>query len=88
MNSLYSIKPAAHLSPQAVLVLNHMKQAGSITNIEANAVHRVRSVSRRITEINRALVGTGYSVEKAHKRDVNSQRYVRYSLVANPTTIA
>lgn len=70
------------LSPQAVRVLNHMKTAGSISNVEANAVHRVRSVSRRMTEIVAALEGSGFKVVKEHKRDVTDQRYVRYSLVA------
>lgn len=73
------------LSPQAVRVLNHMKAAGSISNVEANAVHRVRSVSRRMTEIVAALEGSGFKVEKQFKRDVTNQRYVRYSLVADRT---
>jgi hypothetical protein len=71
------------LTPQAQRVYNHMRLAGSITNVEANAVHRVRSVSRRITEINAFLQGTGEHLVKEHKRDVNNQRYVRYNLVAS-----
>lgn len=62
------------LSPQAKLVLDHLKVAGSVTNIEANIVLKVRSVSRRITE----LVDAGYDVEKERKRDSQGQAYVRY----------
>ena len=64
------------LSPQARKVLEHMQATGSISNVEANAVHRVRSVSRRITEIGAA----GFNVSKDFRRDVTGQRYVRYSL--------
>jgi hypothetical protein len=69
------------LSPQATKVLEHMQKTGSISNVEAHAVHRVRSVSRRMTEIDRALVDSGYRIDKEFKRDVTNQRYVRYSLV-------
>jgi hypothetical protein len=62
------------LSPQAQIVLKHLRAAGSITAVEANAVHRIRSVSRRITE----LLDAGFVILKEHKRDVNGQRYVRY----------
>lgn len=67
---------ASNLSPQARIVLNHLQAVGSITAVEASAVHRVRSVSRRITEIN----DEGFRIRKEHKRDVNGQRYVRYVL--------
>jgi len=72
------IPDAARLTPQSRVVLNHLKAAGSITAVEASAVHRVRSLSRRITEIS----DEGFKVKKEHKKDVNGQRYVRYSLVA------
>lgn len=65
-----------NLSPQAKTVLRHLQTVGSITNVEANAVHRIRSLSRRITEIGDA----GYRVEKKRRRDVTGQIYVRYSL--------
>lgn len=64
------------MTPQARAVLNHMKTAGSITNVEANAVLRVRSVSRRITE----LRDCGYRIRKETKYDSTGQRYVRYYL--------
>jgi hypothetical protein len=64
------------LSPQATKVLSHLQSVGSITNVEANAVHRVRSLSRRITEIQDA----GVRIAKTRRRDVTGQVYVRYSL--------
>jgi hypothetical protein len=66
------------LSPQSVTVLKHLQKVGSITAVEASAVHRVRSLSRRITEIRDA----GFCVQKEFKQDVTGQRYVRYSLDA------
>jgi hypothetical protein len=65
------------LSPQAQTVLRHLQSVGSITNVEANAVHKVRSVSRRITEIQDA----GIPIAKKRRRDHTGQAYVRYELV-------
>ncbi|OXJ32656.1 hypothetical protein CFB82_19925 [Burkholderia sp. HI2714] len=64
------------LTPQAQTVLRHLKSVGSITNVEANAVHRVRSLSRRITEIQ----GAGVRISKVRRRDCTGQQYVRYTL--------
>lgn len=63
------------LSPQAITILRHLQSAGSITNVEAHAVHRVRSLSRRITELRDA----GVPINKERRRDVTGQIYVRYS---------
>lgn len=65
------------LSPQAVRVLEHLEKTGSITNVEAHAVLKVRSVSRRITE----LTDAGFDIERSHKRDSTGQRYVQYVLI-------
>lgn len=67
---------ASYISPQSRIVAAHLAATGSITAVEANAVHRIRSVSRRITE----LRDHGLNIDKDHKRDVNQQRYVRYVL--------
>ena len=64
------------MSPQSAVVLKHLLAQGSITAVEAQAVHRVRSVSRRITEIQDA----GFWVDKVQSKDVTGQRYVRYVL--------
>lgn len=64
------------LSPQAVKVLEHLEASDTISNVEANAVLKCRSVSRRITELQDA----GFSITKEFKRDSTGQRYTRYSL--------
>ena len=66
--------------PQTYRVLRHLIAAGSITNVEAHAVLKCRSVSKRISE----LVHThGIDVSKLHRRDSTGQRFVRYVLI-NP----
>ena len=68
------------MHPQTHQVLCHLITAGSITNVEAHAVLKCRSVSKRISE----LVNTyGIDVAKLHRRDSTGQRFVRY-LVINP----
>jgi len=65
-----------NLEPQAKAVLDHLMLHGSVTNMEANVVLKVRSVSRRITDISRA----GYTIAKKVCHDTTGQRYVRYIL--------
>lgn len=65
-----------HLSPQCKTVLLHLKQAGSITNVEANAVHRIRALPRRI----RDLREMGYRISDVMRKDTTGQRYKRYYL--------
>ena len=68
------------MPPQTHQVLRHLIAAGSITNVEAHAVLKCRSVSKRISE----LVNThGIDVAKLHRRDSTGQRFVRYILI-NP----
>ena len=68
------------MRPQTRQVLRHLIAAGSITNVEAHAVLKCRSVSKRISE----LVNIhGIEVAKLHRRDSTGQRFVRYVLV-NP----
>lgn len=70
------------MRPQTHQVLRHLIAAGSITNVEAHAVLKCRSVSKRISE----LVNThGIDVAKLHRRDSTGQRFVRYVLI-NPRT--
>ena len=68
------------MHPQTHQVLCHLITAGSITNVEAHAVLKCRSVSKRISE----LVNTyGIDVAKLRRRDSTGQRFVRYVLI-NP----
>ncbi len=68
------------MRPQTHQVLRHLIAAGSITNVEAHAVLKCRSVSKRISE----LVNIhGIEIAKLHRRDSTGQRFVRYVLI-NP----
>ena len=59
---------------------DHLIAAGSITNVEAHAVLKCRSVSKRISE----LVNIhGIEIAKLYRRDSTGQRFVRYVLI-NP----
>jgi len=68
---------------QETIVLNHLKKVGSITGIEAAAIHKIRSLSRRIT----TLRGRGYEISKKQSKDVTGQRYVRYIYVDNNAAV-
>ena len=73
------------MSPQTYQVLKHLIASGSITNVEAHAVLKCRSVSKRISE----LVNTyGLPVAKVYRRDSTGQRFVRYVLTNTRVAIA
>lgn len=59
---------------QETLIFNHLKSRGSITAVEAQALYKVRSLTRRITTLRR----TGANIESVWKTDLTGQRYVRY----------
>lgn len=61
---------------QEKIVLDHLRTVGHITNMEANIVHGIRSVSRRITELQRR----GYDIKKTTCHDATGQRYTKYEL--------
>ena len=63
------------MKPQAELVLNHIRSQGSITGVEAEAVHKVRHLPSRIFEIKKS----GIAVVTEFKLDATGQRYARYS---------
>ena len=67
-----------NLGPASVTILNHLRRIGDISAIEASALYRSRSLSRRITDIRQA----GYDVISTLKRDATGQRYARYSLAS------
>lgn len=63
--------------PMNTLVLLHLLDKGSITNVEAQAVYRCRSLSRRIADLKQE----GWPIKTTLKKDQTGQRYARYSLV-------
>lgn len=64
------------LPPQEQLILRHLIAEGNISDAEARLIHRVRSVSRRIS----TLLAEGCGIQKQQRKDINGQRYVRYVL--------
>lgn len=62
------------LPPQTQEVLKLLQARGSTTQLEAGGVLRVRSLTKRISELRKA----GYSIISERKQDHTGQRYVRY----------
>lgn len=58
-------------------ILDHLLDTGSITNVEAQAMYKCRSITRRIADIRQM----GYEVKSDWKTDHTGQRYVRYWLM-------
>lgn len=59
---------------QLATILKHVRSRGSISNVEAQAVHCIRALPRRIAD----LEERGYLFKRDRMTDVNGQRYVRY----------
>jgi hypothetical protein len=58
------------------LILNHLLDKETITSVEAQALYRCRSLSKRISE----LKSEGWTINSVLKTDVTGQRYARYQL--------
>jgi len=57
-------------------ILNHLRDVGSISWVEANDLYRVRSLPRRIADLRQK----GHEIVSEWKTDRLGQRYTRYSL--------
>jgi len=64
------------MTPQARTVYDHLRRVGSLTGIEAESIHKVRHLPRRIAD----LRATGLNIRSKQCRDITGQRYVRYTL--------
>ncbi|UFS66957.1 helix-turn-helix domain-containing protein [Paracoccus denitrificans] len=71
-----SFKPL-NKKTMTALVLDHLKRGKSITAVEAAALWRCRSLTKRIHEIREM----GHDVRSEWAVDTTGQRYVRYFLV-------
>lgn len=61
-------------APMTRAILQHLQKVGDITQVEAQAIYKCRSLSRRITDLREA----GFLIDSRLKRDMTGQRYVRY----------
>jgi len=66
---------------QRELLINHFNNYSSITNVEAQAVYKIRALPRRIFELKER---DGYSFEHQWCRDATGQRFMKYVLTFNP----
>ena len=63
------------MTPQCETVLKHLLSGGSITGVEAEQVHRVRHLPRRIADLREA----GIKIDREMRKDATGQRYARYT---------
>ena len=69
------------LSEQHRQIISHLDARGHITNVEAQAIYRIRALPRRISD----LEANGYEFTRDWRKDPTGQRYVRYLLRNRPT---
>lgn len=62
---------------QKGMVLNHLLNVGSLSQLEADELYRVKRLTSRITELKQH--GVNIRVERKH--DHTGKLYVRYSLI-------
>jgi hypothetical protein len=63
---------------QREMLKNHFTKAGSITNVEAQSIYKIRALPRRISD----LEAEGMKFKRERKTDLTGQRYVRYVLAS------
>jgi hypothetical protein len=61
---------------QEALTLAHLKDVGSISGVEAEAIYKIRHLPKRISN----LKALGHNIVSIHKKDHAGQRFVRYEL--------
>lgn len=59
---------------QTAKLLDHFRRHSSISGIEASAMFRIRSLSRRVND----LEARGHKFAREPRVDTTGQRYVRY----------
>ena len=65
------------VKPQWQLLIEHFDNEESISNMEAQAVYKMRALPKRISE----LKERGYVFRHEWKRDLTGQRYMRYFIL-------
>tara|TARA_R110000744_G_scaffold251189_1_gene367179 strand:- start:282 stop:524 length:243 start_codon:yes stop_codon:yes gene_type:complete len=66
---------------QKQMLKTHFEHTNNISNIEAQAVYKIRALPRRISD----LKDEGYVFNHEWKTDLTGQRYMRYFIVSAPT---
>lgn len=62
---------------QNELLMKHFENVGSISNMEAQSMYKIRALPRRVSD----LEAKGYKFNRVRKTDLTGQRYVRYVYV-------
>lgn len=70
------------MTPQCQTILNHLQSRGSISNCEAQMVHKIRALPRRISD----LEDLGHDFIRVPSTDETGQRYTRYHLMQEDRT--
>ena len=65
---------------QKEMLKKHFENTDNISNIEAQAVYKIRALPRRISD----LKEEGYAFRHEGKTDLTGQRYMRYFVVSMP----
>lgn len=82
--SVFNIRRASYIlsalskTNQMYPVLNHIIMKGSISQLEADELYRVKRLTSRITE----LKGLGVSIVAEMRRDNTGKRYARYFIAS------
>lgn len=69
---------------QKQLLLDHFRAKNSISGIEASALYRIRSLSRRIND----LEEEGHLFGRSEEKDPTGQRYTRYHYLKHSPDVA
>jgi hypothetical protein len=83
-NSLFNIKRAAQIlstiptTNQCHAVLDHVIRKGSISQLEADSLYRVKRLTSRVTE----LKAKGVSLIAEIRHDNTGKRYARYFIAS------
>jgi hypothetical protein len=64
---------------QLELLIRHFQTVGSISNVEAQSIYKIRALPRRVSDLEQR----GYRFERVRKTDLTGQRYVRYEYVGS-----
>ncbi len=70
--------------PQTDWLLQHFKKTPSISGQEAAAMFRIRSLPRRILD----LEASGYRFAREQRFDTTGQRYIRYHFLGRSAVAA